>query len=220
MRFLIVSLTACLLGLSSPGVATASESCQHCGQSPQPGIGCGCSECGELPCSTFCSTECNACQVPACGVCGTNACWDCSDDPGIDVDSLTPAAQSKKLYEASLARITFVLPENAGVSLMDQKMSTPGPKRSFVVSVSDQSKDYKYEVKVDVVRNGKKYFKKLKIKDLRAGMILAVTVDAPPVEEGEPAQINLEAVPLAVGGKPADSAEDAPAAEVTAIFAQ
>ena len=99
-------------------------------------------------------------------------------------------------------------------------MSTPGAKRSFVVSVSDQSKDFKYEVKVDVVRNGKKYFKKLKIKDLRAGMILAVTVDAPPVEEGEPAQINLEAVPLAVGGKPADSAEEAPAAEVTAISAQ
>lgn len=155
--------------------------------------------------------------MPECGVCGSNACWDCSGDPGIDVESLTPTAQSKKLYEASMARITFLLPENAGVSLMDRKMSTPGVKRSFVVSVNDRTKDYKYEVKVDVVRNGKKYFKKLKINDLRAGMILAVVVDAPPVAEDEPAQINLDAVALAVGGKPPEAmdSEDAePAIEV------
>lgn len=115
-----------------------------------------------------------------------------------------------------MARITFVLPENAGVSLMDQKMSTPGAKRSFVVSIGDKTRSYKYEIKVDVVRNGKKYFKKLKIDDLKAGMILAVTVDAPPVEEGEPAIINLEAVPLAAGGLSPNDGQSA-AAEVTAL---
>jgi hypothetical protein len=146
--------------------------------------------------------------LPECGVCGSNPCWDCSLDEGIDVESLTPEAQSKKLYEASMARIMFLLPEDAGVSLLDQKMGTPGPKRSFVVSVNDQSKDYKYEIKVDVVRNGKKYFRKLKIQDLRAGMILFVGVEAPPVPEGEPAQITLAPEVVAAGGKPKDVEEE------------
>jgi len=137
-------------------------------------------------------------------VCGQNKCWDCSGDEGIDLESLTPEAKSKKLYEASMARIMFVLPEDAGVSLLDQKMSTLGPKRSFVVSVNDQSKDYKYEVKVDVVRGGKKYFRKLKINDLRAGMILIVAVEAPPVPEGEPAEITLSYEFIQKGGKPVE----------------
>jgi hypothetical protein len=102
----------------------------------------------------------------------------------------------------------FLLPEDAGVTLLDQKMSTPGPKRSFVVSVKDKSKDYKYEIKVDVVRNGKKYFRKLKIQDLRAGMILFVGVEAPEVPEGEPAQITLAPAVVATGGKPPEDDEN------------
>jgi len=111
-----------------------------------------------------------------------------------------------------MARIIVLLPEDAGVSLMDQKMTTLGVKRSFVVSVNDQSKDYKYEVKVDVVRNGKKYFRKLKIEDLRAGMILAVAVAAPPIPEGEPAVIEFDKQVLAKGGNP----DAAPAADPNA----
>lgn len=164
----------------------------------------GCSSCGELPAFSICSSDCNSCQLPECGICGTNKCWDCSGDEGIDLESLTPEAKSKKLYEASMARIMFVLPDDAGVSLLDQKMSTLGPKRSFVVSVNDQSKDYKYEIKVDVVRGGKKYFRKLKINDLRAGMILAVAVEAPPVPDGEPAEITLVPEFIHKGGKPVE----------------
>ena len=175
--------------------------------------------CGELPSCPNYSSGCNSsgcnscelpeCELPECGVCGQNQCWDCSGEEGIDIDSLTAAAQSKKLYEASLARIVFVLPEDAGVSLLDQKMTTLGPKRSFVVAVPDQAKDYKYEMKVDVVRNGKKYFKRLKINDLRAGMILTVAVEAPPVPEGEPAQIALALKIDAPGGKPPEADSDA-----------
>lgn len=178
------------------------------GYSSESGPGCGvvhsqgCSSCGELPACSICSSDGNSCELPECGVCGQNPCWDCSGDAGIDLQSLTPEAKSKKLYEASMVRIMFVLPEDAGVSLLDQKMSTLGPKRSFVVSVNDQSKVYKYEVKVDVVRGGKKYFRKLKINDLRAGMILAVAVEAPPVPDGEPAVINLVHEFIQNGGKP------------------
>lgn len=143
--------------------------------------------------------------MPECGVCGQNQCWDCSDEPGTDVDSLTPKAQSKKLYEASMARIIITVPEDAGVSLLDQRMSTPGAKRSYTVAVNDQSREYKYEVKVDVVRGGKKYFKKLKIVDLRAGMILNVVVDAPPVPDGEPAEITIAAEAIEKGGKPEEN---------------
>ncbi len=88
--------------------------------------------------------------------------------------------------------------------LLGQRMSTLGEKRSFVVPIPDQARVYKYEIRVDVVRGGKKYFKKLKIDEFRAGTILAVKVAAPPVPEGEPAQIVIEAAPEAAGGKPAD----------------
>jgi len=173
-----------------------------------------CPACNELPCESICVAEC--CPLPECGVCGQNQCWDCSDEEGIDVESLTPEAQSKMLYEAYKARIVVIVPEAAGVSLLDQKMSTLGTKRSFLVSVNDQAKEYKYEVKVDVVMNGKKYFKKMKLKDLRAGMILVVAVEAPPVPEGEPVQINMAPEVVAKGGKPPEKKDDDADAEKSA----
>lgn len=203
LSFTAIKLSLCLIACA----AVQDDSYQV-----QPGIEshfpAECSACGELPTSCNCTSDCNSCPLPECGVCGQNQCWDCSGEEGIDVDSLTPEAQSKKLYEASMARIVVMVPEDAGVFLLDQRMSTLGTKRSFLVSVNDQSKDYKYEVKVDVVRNGKKYFKKLKIADLRAGMILNVAVEAPPVPEGEPAQIAIDAVPIAKGGKPKEEESD------------
>ena len=186
----------------------------------QAGAQDSCGACGELPSCSICTSGCDGCNgfngceagLPACGVCGTAQCWDCSGEEGIDVDSLTPAAQSKKLYLASLARIKFELPEDAGVSLLDQKMYTLGATRAFVVPVKSQDKDYKYEIKVDVVRGGKKYFRKIKITDLRAGMILVVKVDAPPVADGEPGQIIVEPALEAPGGKPPEEEGDAAAA--------
>jgi uncharacterized protein (TIGR03000 family) len=197
MRSLVVSMAAVLFSAAIPLTASADHGCTSCGNS-----GVGCSQCGELPACNFCASGCPTCAPLAGGICGTNQCWDCSHEEGIDVESLTPEAQSKKLYEASMARIVVILPEDAGVSLLDQKMTTLGVKRSFVVAVNDRSKDYKYEVKVDVVRNGKKYFRKLKIEDLRAGMILVVIVAAPPIPEGEPAVIEFGKELLAVGGNP------------------
>lgn len=201
----MLSYTALKLSFCLIVCATVHDNCNECDPVAEDYSAPACSTCGELPSCSFCTTDCNTCPMPECGICGQNPCWDCSDEPGIDVDSLTPEAQSKKLYEASMARIIISIPEDAGVSLLDQRMSTLGEKRSFTVSVSDQSKDYKYEVKVDVVRGGKKYFKKLKIVDLRAGMILNVAVEAPPVPDGEIAQIKITAEALEKGGKPKES---------------
>ena len=182
----------------SAGCGISQEGCNSCGAAA------GSSVCNG---GSICGGGCNTCAPPACGVCGTARCWDCSHEEGIDIDSLTVAAQSKALYEASRARIIVICPEGTGVFLMDQKMTTLGEKRSFLVDVNDRDKVYKYEVKADVVRGGKKYFKKHKIDNLRAGMILVVTVDAPPAEEGVPAVLGIEAKPDAPGGKPEDKDE-------------
>ncbi len=147
-------------------------------------------------------------QSKECGPCHSYpACCDAGGE-GIDMESLTPAAQSKKLYEAYQARILFELPEDVTVHLMDVAMSTPGEKRSFVVPVYDQKKTYEYEVRVDAVRNGKKYFRKVKIKEFRAGMIVKVAVEAPPVPEGEPVVLNAAAEVVAPGGLPEDDKKE------------
>ncbi|MCA9012642.1 MAG: hypothetical protein KDB01_22980 [Planctomycetaceae bacterium] len=185
--------------IGSPGCGVVQEGCNACG------AGSGCSICngGGAVCG-----GCNTCAPPACGVCGTAQCWDCSHEEGIDIDSLTVAAQSKALYEASRARIIVICPEATGVSLMDQKMTTLGELRSFLVDVNDRDKVYKYEIKVDVVRGGKKYFKKHKMDNLRAGMILTVVVEAPPYEEGAPVVLALDVKPDAPGGKPPEEKKD------------
>lgn len=208
-KLTMLSFTALKLSICLIACATVQDDPQQFDPSIQLRPSEECSACGEFPASCICSSDCNPCPLPECGVCGQNQCWDCSGEEGIDVDSLTPEAQSKKLYEASMARIVVMVPEDAGVFLLDQRMSTLGTKRSFLVSVNDQSKDYKYEVKVDVVRSGKKYFKKLKIADLRAGMILNVAVEAPPVPEGEPAQIAMAPEVVANGGQPKEEKSDA-----------
>ena len=141
--------------------------------------------------------------MPECSICnGQGMCWDCSWDEGIDIDSLTPAAQSKKLFEASQARIMIELPEASGVTLMNQKMSMPGARRTYVIPIPDQAKNYRYEVRVDVVLDGKKYFKKHVIEEFRAGMILALAVSVPAVPEGEAPQILVNSKTLAAGGAP------------------
>ncbi len=205
LSFVTLKLSAsiCLL----IGTVVQSDCCQETSGFETAGST-ACLACGELPSCSICTADCHSCPLPECGVCGQNQCWDCSDEEGIDVESLTPEAQSKKLYEASMARIVMMVPEAAGVSLLDRKMSTLGTKRSFLVSVNDQSKEYKYEVKVDLVMNGKKYFKKLKIQDLRAGMILNIAVEAPEVPEGEQVQIVIDAIPVEKGGKPVEKKED------------
>lgn len=137
--------------------------------------------------------------------CTTQVCDCCigaGGGVGIDVDSLTDKAQSKKLYEAYQARIKFELPEDASIELYDQPMTTPGKKRAFVVPVYKQDKMYDYHFTVSVVRDGKKYFKKHKVENFQAGMILAVKVAAPEeVPDGE-LPIKIEAKPVMKGGKP------------------
>ena len=75
----------------SAAYGVSQEGCNSCGGVP------GCSVCNG---GSACGGACNTCAPPACGVCGTARCWDCSHEEGIDIDSLTVAAQSKALYEA------------------------------------------------------------------------------------------------------------------------
>ncbi|MEZ6127232.1 MAG: hypothetical protein R3C59_00955 [Planctomycetaceae bacterium] len=139
---------------------------------------------------------------------GAGMCCDCFGLESIDVDSLTPEAESKRLYESFQARLKFIVPEDADVYLSGQLMSTLGVERSYLVSVNDQKRVYKYDIKVEVVRNGKKYFKQQTIRILRAGAILGIQVEAPPVPEGLPALIAIGVVPVAPGGPPADAEKD------------
>lgn len=139
----------------------------------------------------------------------------CCDMESIDVDSLTPEARSKALYDASQAELTFELPEDGTVYLLDQMMGTLGAKRTYTVQIPDQTKLYGYRIRVEFVRGGKKYHKNTTITDFRAGSIVAVKVEAPPVPDGEPAQIAVEAQYLAPGGV---GTELTPVAETTALL--
>lgn len=198
MRFGFLRATFVLFaaGYLSPLLLAGTDgSCSQCGEAVQVG-GCVANACG-----------CGGGLPAVCGVGNCCSCWDCSSEEGIDVDSLTPESQSKQLKEAMMARIVFLGPDNAGVSLMGQKMTTLGKRRSFVVSVDSVDKTYKYEVKVDVVREGKKYFKVHKIDNLKAGMILQLAVTAEAPAEGEPMAIGIEPVQIAPMEGDADAEE-------------
>ena len=207
MRFGFLRATIVLFAagyLSPLSVAGTDSSCSSCGEAAQVG-GCVANACSSCGCGV---------GLPAvCGVGNCCSCWDCSNEEGIDVDSLTPESQSKQLKDAMMARIVFIGPDDAGVSLMGQKMMTLGKKRSFVVPVDSIDRTYKYEVKVDVVRGGKKYFKVHKIDNLQAGTILelAVTADAP--ADGEPMTIGIEPNQVAPKEKEAEAATAETAAE-------
>ncbi|MCA9057071.1 MAG: hypothetical protein KDA85_01170 [Planctomycetaceae bacterium] len=174
-----------------PSCAAPADACHSCNESCHS---CGASICGDAVCGT-----CGC--LPECGVCGTNqCCWDCSYDEGTDIESLTPEAQSKTLYDASQARIEFELPETAGVWLGSQKMMTPGGKRTFVVPIADRTKIYKYEARIDVVIHGKKYFRRIPVNAITAGTILSYKITVPEIEEGATPIIDHEAKTLAAGG--------------------
>lgn len=166
-----------------------------CTDAQSPSCGCPIG----IPMSASCG-QCSECPLPECGICGTGRCWDCSDEEGTDVESLTVAAQSKKLYEHHLARIKVQLPESSAVWLHNQRMTTAGEKRTFVVPISNQDKSYQYEVKIDFVSDGKKYFKKFTIEELRAGMIIKLVVKASPATESEDVKIEIKDDVEAVGG--------------------
>lgn len=151
-------------------------------------------------------SSCQSCDV-GCDSCGIGSGY---LPEAIDVDSLTIQAQSKRLFEASHAQLKFELPEDAVIVLSGQQMTTPGEKREFIIPVNDQKTVYKYEVRIEVVRGGKRYFKKQTLKTIRAGAILKIAVVAPNVPDGEPATIELAVEPEAVGGaEKTDTDEDA-----------
>ena len=154
-----------------------------------------------------CGTS-KGCNSSGCSVCNGRPGRCCYPDAPIDIDSLTPEAESGRLYEQLQAKLVFKVPEDADVYLSGQRMITGGAEREFLVAVNDQKKTYSYEVRVDVVRGGQAYFKKHMLKALRAGAIIEINVESPPVEEGELPEINLEAAPVVPGGPSADSKSD------------
>jgi hypothetical protein len=200
-------------GLEVSGGSLLGDHLPSCSAPPVPVA--ACEICQPQPGCSAPVSVCNGCQpqgcpgvMPECSICNGQAmCWDCSWEEGIDVDSLTDEAQSKRLYLASQASIRIDLPEKSSVYLLDQRMSTPGPRRTFVIPIPDQTKDYRYEVRVDLVANGKKYFKRHKIESIRAGMILWLKVEAT-AAEGEAPKITVEEVALEEGGKPPEDSEE------------
>lgn len=140
------------------------------------------------------STNCRQhCQAIDCEVCGTSAyAGDCTMDPGTDVDSLTLAAQSKRLLEASQAELRFTLPESAVLWLGNRKVSALGTKRAVRVPISDVAKSYHYEARVEFVLDGKKYFRRIDIGGLQAGRILAYSFTIPELKEDDIPTIDFE----------------------------
>jgi len=170
----------------------AAPACTVCEQSMSA---CGCMVCGTGCCG------CPSAMMPTCSVCdGGMSCWDCCFQEAIDVDSLTPEAKSRQLYDSGLARIDMILPDDGTVYLMGQMMMTLGVERTFTVPVPDRSKIYAYDLRFEFVRGGKKYFKKVKLDGVRAGAIILVGVEAPPVPDGEPGVIVVAAEVVLPGG--------------------
>ncbi len=182
---------------SGSQTTSGCTSCNSCGT----GIVEGCSQCSAALCG--CGV-CGTCGVMAgCSVCGQDTCcWDCTYEEGTDIESLTPESQSKMLYEQSQARLHFEVPESAGVWLSDQRMSTPGEKRVFIIPIADRTKQYKYVVKVDVVIRGKKYFRKIALNSVTAGTILNLKVAVPELAEDATPAIDHEVSTVAPGGAP------------------
>lgn len=174
---------AMAVALLAPCVLPLAMAGEGCGNSPKP-----CGECGRataVPCAE--NACCNPCEKP-----GIVGCWDCTFEEGTDIDSLTPAAQSKALKEASQARIVYEGPDNVGVWLNGQRMSALGKKRSYLIPLPAADASYTYEIKVDTVLNSKKYFRRIKIESLKAGAILVCRVET---AEGEEVRLDAQIVP-------------------------
>lgn len=132
------------------------------------------------PTCQTCKTRCDTCQSAGCPVCGATACtWDCSADPGIDVDSLTVDAQSRRLLDAAQAELRFKVPDDTVIWLGNRRVSSLGEKRTVRVPIPDATKSYRYEARLEFVLNGHKYFRKIDIGGLQAGKIIAYTFTIP-----------------------------------------
>ena len=194
--------------LAAMHAATFAGQCGGCGADYGGSSDACCQQC-----QTCCPTQtCNTCQqcgpgVAGCSICGGQGTSNCCCAVSIDVDSLKDDAQSKKLYEASRARLIFKLPDDKYfVYLSGRQMSTPGKLRSFTVPVGDQKRQFNYEVKVDMVYQGQKYHKKEILKTVKAGSIIAIEVGFvnPNEEEGLPADITFDTKTRIEGGPPED----------------
>jgi hypothetical protein len=113
-------------------------------------------------------------------------------DPGTDIDSLTLAAQSKRLLEASQAELRFTVPESAVLWLGSRKVSALGAKRTVRVPISDVAKSYHYEARIEFVLGGKKYFRRIDIGGLQAGRIVAYSFTIPELKEDDIPTIDFE----------------------------
>jgi hypothetical protein len=187
----------------------AAPACTVCEQAMNA---CGCMVCGTGVCG------CPSAVMPMCSVCDNGmTCWECCFQEAIDVDSLTPQAQSRDLYDSYLARIDVVLPEDGTVYLLTQMMTTPGERRSYTVPFQNRDKAYDYDVKFEFVMDGQKYFKKWTINEFRAGSIVKLVVAPNPGSDDTPPEILVEPEVLAAGGE-GNPPEAEPAVDSAAAY--
>jgi uncharacterized protein (TIGR03000 family) len=92
-----------------------------------------------------------------------------------------PPAETTKI-DRSAAVLVVKVPADATVYLADQKMSLTGTERKFRVPVGDAGKEYKYPVRVEVVRDGKTLVSRTEQK-LRGGQQVELAV-AESVDDG------------------------------------
>jgi hypothetical protein len=174
---------------SAPAVC---ESCSDCAPV---------AECGSC---YACESCCNACDTCIPGEMKTVCCHGVS----VDVDSLKPEAVSKRLREASQAKLVFVLPDDKPfVYLSGTRMATLGKRREYLVPVGNTTESYDYDIKVDTVFDGQLYHKQHTLDNVRAGAIMKITVAfiPPNADAGLPADITFDPVVIAAGGSDYDN---------------
>ena len=163
-----------------------------------------CSDCAPVAECGSCPDYANACDNCIPGETKTACCHGVS----VDVDSLKPEAVSKRLREASQAKLVFVLPDDKPfVYLSGTRMATPGKRREYLIPVGNTTESYDYNIKVDTVFDGQLYHKQHTLDNMRAGAIMQITVAfiPPNADAGLPADITFEPVVIAAGGSDYDN---------------
>lgn len=85
--------------------------------------------------------------------------------------------------DRSAAILVVKVPADATVYLVDQKMSLTGTERKYRIPLADAGKEYTYQIRVEVVRNGKTLVSRSEQK-IRSGQQFEVAV-AEMVDDGE-----------------------------------
>ncbi len=161
------------------------------------GYGMGYSGCG-TSCGTSCGTACatntcatGSCVSNSCGTCASNCCPTgrvglfrgrrgsssncntcCAYEPGLASGTYT-SFYAGNLGDAAMLIVN--LPADASLTIDGAPTQTPGARRVFVTPSLPQGKEFTYELKARVMKDGKEQTKTEKVK-VKAGQETPVTL--------------------------------------------